>query len=75
MFYSHNHCYVHFRAFSRMLLERKIATVVVGFPATPLLLCRARICLSADHTREMLDEALLAFNELGDLLGLKYGKK
>ena len=57
-----------------MLLERKIATVVVGFPATPLLLGRARICLSADHTREMLDEALLAFNEVGDVLALKYGK-
>jgi hypothetical protein len=31
---------------------------VVGFPATPLLLSRARFCLSAAHTREDLDFAL-----------------
>lgn len=42
--------------FSRMLLEENIAVVVVGFPAVPLLIGRARICLSAAHTREMLDE-------------------
>lgn len=35
-----------------------MAVVVVGFPATPLLLARARICISASHTREDLVRAL-----------------
>ena len=39
-----------------MLLEDNIAVVVVGFPAVPLLVGRVRVCLSAAHTREMLDE-------------------
>ena len=37
------------------MLERKIAVVVVGYPATSLVDARTRICLSAAHTREMLD--------------------
>ena len=45
-------------AFSRKLLERQVAVVVVGFPATPLFLGRARICISAAHCREDLDYAL-----------------
>ena len=43
------------RSFSRELLKKKIAVVVVGFPATSIVEARARICLSASHTREMLD--------------------
>lgn len=43
---------------SRLLFERGIAMVVVGFPATPLLSARARICISASHSREDLDWAL-----------------
>ena len=43
------------REFSRELLKRKIGVVVVGFPATSIVESRARICLSASHTREMLD--------------------
>jgi serine palmitoyltransferase len=39
-------------AFSRECLERNIAIVVVGYPATPLLLPRVRFCLSSAHTRE-----------------------
>ena len=42
---------------SRLLLERGIALVVVGFPATPLLSARARVCISASHTIEDLDWA------------------
>ncbi len=37
------------------MLKRKIGVVVVGFPATSIVECRVRICLSASHTREMLD--------------------
>ena len=30
--------------------------MVVGFPATPIIEARARFCLSAAHTKEMLDK-------------------
>lgn len=43
------------RAFGREMLRRNIGTVVVGFPATPIIESRARFCVSAAHTREMLD--------------------
>ena len=43
-------------AFSREMLKRGVAVVIVGFPATSLIESRARICLSASHTREMLDK-------------------
>merc|ERR1712232_1324632 len=45
-------------AFSRECMMRGLAVVVVGFPAVPLLLARARFCISAGHTREDLDDAL-----------------
>ena len=61
-------------AFSRLLLERGIAVVVVGFPATKVTQSRARFCLSASHTREMLDVALAAIDEVGDIVGVKYSK-
>ncbi|KAM0929034.1 hypothetical protein ACQ4PT_001868 [Festuca glaucescens] len=59
-------------AFSRECLKQKVAVVSVGFPATPLLLARARICISASHTREDLIKALDVFNRVGDLVGIKY---
>ncbi|CAG09522.1 unnamed protein product, partial [Tetraodon nigroviridis] len=43
-------------AFAREMLERKIGVVVVGFPATPITEARARFCLSAGHTRALLDQ-------------------
>ena len=58
--------------FSRMCLERGLAVVVVSFPATPLLLGRARICLSSSHTREDLDNALKILEEVSHLLMLQY---
>lgn len=45
-----------YRAFSREMLKRNVAVVIAGFPATSLIEARARICLSASHTREMLDK-------------------
>ncbi|XP_078351142.1 serine palmitoyltransferase 2-like isoform X2 [Oculina patagonica] len=62
-------------AFSREMLKRNVAVVVVGFPATPLIESRARFCLSAAHTRETLDKALEAIDEVGDILQLKYSKQ
>ncbi len=40
------------------MLKRKIGVVVVGFPATPIAEARARFCVSAAHTREMLDKVI-----------------
>lgn len=59
-------------AFSRECYHRGLAVVVVGFPATPLLLSRARICLSAAHTREDLDWALAVIDEVAEIIGIKY---
>jgi len=39
----------------------QVAVVTVAFPATPLLLARARICISASHTKEDLLKALEVF--------------
>ncbi|XP_019404664.1 PREDICTED: serine palmitoyltransferase 3 [Crocodylus porosus] len=61
-------------AFARRMLERNIGVVVVGFPATPITESRARFCVSAAHTREMLDTVLNALDELGDFLQLKYSR-
>uniref|UniRef100_A0A8D3EA97 serine C-palmitoyltransferase n=1 Tax=Scophthalmus maximus TaxID=52904 RepID=A0A8D3EA97_SCOMX len=62
-------------AFAREMLERKIGVVVVGFPATPITEARARFCLSAAHTRAMLDQVLHHLNELGDALCLKFSRR
>ncbi|XP_048841186.1 serine palmitoyltransferase 2-like [Brienomyrus brachyistius] len=61
-------------AFSREMLKRNIGVVVVGFPATPIIESRARFCVSAAHTRDMLDVALSTISEVGDLLQLKYSR-
>ena len=45
--------------------------VVVGAPATPPLLGRVRFCLSAAHTREDLNKALKAIDEIAELLKMK----
>lgn len=61
-------------AFSRECLKRGLAVVVVGFPAVPILMSRARFCISAGHTREELDRALKELDEIADLLKLRYAK-
>ena len=48
---------------------------MVGFPATPIIESRARFCLSASHTREMIDAAVEAIDEVGTRLKLKYSQK
>ncbi|VVB17452.1 unnamed protein product [Arabis nemorensis] len=59
-------------SFSRECLRQNVAVVVVGFPATPLLLARARICISASHSREDLIRALKVISKVGDLSRIKY---
>lgn len=61
-------------AFSREMLKRGVGVVVVGFPATPIIESRSRFCLSAAHTPEMLNRVLIALDEVGDILQLKYSK-
>jgi uncharacterized membrane protein YgcG len=56
-------------------MKRHIAMVVVGFPATPLLLCRCRVCISASHTREDLDYALDCIRDLVKAAGLDYANR
>lgn len=58
----------------RTLIQHKIATVGVGYPATPLMQGRIRICLSAAHTKEQLDYALDTIDKVADHLGLKYSR-
>jgi len=60
---------------SRALFERGIATVIVGFPATSLLMSRIRFCVSASHTIEDLQWALDELNEVGEFLMIKYDSK
>uniref|UniRef100_A0A0D9V9U8 serine C-palmitoyltransferase n=1 Tax=Leersia perrieri TaxID=77586 RepID=A0A0D9V9U8_9ORYZ len=59
-------------AFSRECLRQNVAVVPVGFPATPLLLGRIRICISASHSREDLIKGLEVISNVGDLVGIKY---
>lgn len=56
-------------------LKRGIGVVVVGFPATPLLLNRARFCLSAGHTKAMLDKALGVLEQLGNFMLIRVSRK
>jgi serine palmitoyltransferase len=60
---------------SRFSLEKGIACVVVGFPATPLLLARTRVCVSAGHTKEDMDIALEKMKEAADIVGIRYNKR
>ncbi|XP_075387200.1 serine palmitoyltransferase 2 isoform X2 [Tenrec ecaudatus] len=54
-------------AFGREMLKRNIGVVVVGFPATPIIESRARFCLSAAHTKEILDTMTPV-----DIFGLRF---
>jgi len=59
-------------AFSREMLHRGFAVVVVGFPATPLVEARARFCLSAGLSKQQIEAALEAIDDVSDTLKLKY---
>ncbi|CDW52485.1 serine palmitoyltransferase 2 [Trichuris trichiura] len=61
--------------FSREMLKRRVGVVVVGFPATPITLGRARFCISAAHTKEQLDQTILAVSEVGETLNLKLSRR
>lgn len=58
--------------FSQLCLEQHVAVVVVGFPATALTTARARICISAAHTRTDLDYCLKVLEDVGERTGCRY---
>ncbi|CAL8106075.1 unnamed protein product [Calicophoron daubneyi] len=58
-------------AFSRRCLDLGLGTVVVGFPATSLLLSRVRFCMSSMHTREMMDRALAIIDRVSKEIGIR----
>jgi serine palmitoyltransferase len=45
----------------REMIKRGVATVGVGFPATPLVEGRTRFCISSSHTKEILDHVRWTF--------------
>lgn len=59
-------------ALSRMLYDLGIAVVIVSYPATPLISARARLCVSSALTKEDLDYVLRKFDEIGNLIYLKF---
>ena len=60
------------RAFVLECRKRNVACVTVGFPAVNITEERARFCMCAGHTKEMIDEALEAIDEIGDYMRIKY---
>lgn len=60
--------------FSRYCLERNVAVVIVGAPATDLIESRMRFCISAAHTKEDIEYALSVLDKCGDLTMTKYMK-
>ncbi|KAJ3324116.1 serine palmitoyltransferase component [Boothiomyces sp. JEL0866] len=62
-------------AFSREMLKRGIAVVIVGYPATAIITSRVRFCISSAHSLDDLDWALSQISEVGDRLLLKMGSK
>jgi serine palmitoyltransferase len=59
-------------AFSREMLKEKVAVVVVGYPATPLLLSRSRFCISAAHTKADLDLILDVLRQVSWDVGIRF---
>jgi len=61
-----------FCGLSRTLMKRGIAIVVVGYPATPVLLGRARFCMTSAHTLEQLEKAISEIASIGKSKCLDY---
>jgi len=50
-----------FRVTVREFKKSNIATVGVGFPATPIFQSRIRFCMSAALSKEQLDEVTMSY--------------
>ncbi|CAG2102135.1 unnamed protein product [Medioppia subpectinata] len=60
--------------FVRLGLNRGIATVGAGYPATTLTTNRIRFCMSSAHNQQMLERALNIISQIGDEFNIKYLK-
>ena len=60
--------------FSQACIRRNLAVVVVGYPATPLLLSRARFCIAATHTEAEMHEALAKIEAAAQEVGVRYDR-
>lgn len=58
-----------------MAHEKGLGLIGAGYPATALTTGRARFCISASHTKEMLDHALAVIEEIGTKIGIKYSRQ
>ncbi|ESO92142.1 hypothetical protein LOTGIDRAFT_233207 [Lottia gigantea] len=58
----------------RECLQAGLGIVIAGFPATTIIESRSRLCLSAGHTKEMLDKALDILIGIGTKLRLNYSR-
>ncbi|XP_075680521.1 serine palmitoyltransferase 2-like isoform X3 [Dermatophagoides pteronyssinus] len=56
----------------RMAHDKGLGFIGAGYPATPLTTGRVRFCISAAHTKDMLDRSLNVMNEIGDKINIKY---
>ncbi|XP_054166435.1 serine palmitoyltransferase 2-like [Oppia nitens] len=59
----------------RLAYKKRLGFIGAGFPATSLTSGRVRFCVSASHTKEMLDKALEVMDEIGDKLEIKYSSR
>jgi glycine C-acetyltransferase len=55
---------------AKMLLEEDIYVIGFFYPVVPKGKARIRVQLSAAHTKEHLDKAILAFKKVGKSLGV-----
>ncbi|XP_054169303.1 serine palmitoyltransferase 2-like [Oppia nitens] len=56
------------------LMESGIATIGVAYPVTSLIGVRIRLCVSASHTRAMLDKAIETIDTIGSQLAVNFNK-
>lgn len=57
------------------LLSKGIASTGAAFPVTSLIGIRARFCLSAAHTDEMMKYTIACLDEIGQKIGIKFDAK
>nr|XP_027197175.1 serine palmitoyltransferase 2-like [Dermatophagoides pteronyssinus] len=62
----------HLKCLISKLLEKGVASTGAAFPVTSLTGPRARFCLSASHTDQMIDYALKCLDEIGTEIGIKF---